>query len=225
MSRRIQVQVALVALLVAAGIVGQQTYSFRPVPFWYFFGLLCFGIVNVVFTPPGTQRVRAAASARRSRRCCGPRSSAGVVFLAWLVWPPAFMVAWALARESKQNRGRTARGRRSRHSSADRTCRAHRSGRGGLARLSIDRRPEAPADRGTLRRDSRASGDRGGLCGLATVRHRGCLQSRDGGLARIAALPGGRHCSAWPCRRRSSTRSPSGSPPSWTRPIDGTRSL
>src|SRR5712671_3787817 len=99
MSRRIQVKAAL-ALLVGAAIVGHQAYHYRPAPDWFFLALPFFGIVNVVFAPPGTRWVRAIAIGSTFAALLWPALFGSLIFLAWLVWPPAFMVAWALASRS-----------------------------------------------------------------------------------------------------------------------------
>jgi hypothetical protein len=106
MSRRIQTKAALVALLVGAAVVGHQTdNSFRPMPSWFSLGFLLFGIVNVLFSAPGTQKVRATAIGATVAALLLPALIGPVLFLAWLVWPPAFMVAWALERRSGDGPG------------------------------------------------------------------------------------------------------------------------
>jgi hypothetical protein len=100
MSKTIQIKAALVAVLVGAAMVGQRMGSYRPTPLGFILGLLFFGIVNVLFSPPGTLTVRAAAIITTFATLLVPALLGPFVFLVWLVWPPAFMVAWTLARDS-----------------------------------------------------------------------------------------------------------------------------
>ena len=96
-------RVALVTLLVAAGLAGHRIYN--SATGWegyegFALGLLLFGIVNVLFSTPGTKWVRAIAIGITFVALLWPANLQLVALIAWLVWPPAFMVAWALARES-----------------------------------------------------------------------------------------------------------------------------
>ena len=105
MSRKIQIKAALVALLLGAGVLGHRPYdpsiTYVSSADQFAIGLLLFGIVNVLVSPPGTQWVRALAIAAAFAALLQPRELLGLaVFLIWLLWPPAFMVAWSLARES-----------------------------------------------------------------------------------------------------------------------------
>jgi hypothetical protein len=96
MSRSIQAKAALVALLVGAALLNRPTPSL-----WFTLGLLAFGIFNVLFSAPGTAWVRAVAIGATFAGLLWPSQMVAlVVLLAWLVWPPAFMVASALARDS-----------------------------------------------------------------------------------------------------------------------------
>lgn len=92
MSSGMPVKVVGVTVLVGAALVGGAIERFAV-------GMLIFGIVNVLATARGTTWVRAAAvvaSLVAFAVPVGPRMLVAV--LAWLVWPPAFLVAWALAR-------------------------------------------------------------------------------------------------------------------------------
>jgi hypothetical protein len=129
-----QLKAVLVALLVGAAVLGHQMYSYRPAADWFFLGWLTFGIFNVLFSPPGTQRVRAIAIGATFASLLWPTLFAGVVFLAWLVWPPAFMVAWALASRSTAN---PSAGRQEGHSAASRPRIALAALIGAVATASI----------------------------------------------------------------------------------------
>lgn len=95
MTRQIQLKVALVALLVAAAVIGSGSIG------WYSGGTLAFGIFNVLVTPRGTFGVRMATVAATFAMLLWPLG-AGVFFwlMAWLVWPPAYVVTWMLRIES-----------------------------------------------------------------------------------------------------------------------------
>jgi hypothetical protein len=91
-----QIRIALVIVLAGAAAVGGLASADR-----FTFGLLAFGIVNVIFSPPGTTWVRGAAVAASVLALASPGSVRTLlILLAWLVWPPAFMVAWAIARQA-----------------------------------------------------------------------------------------------------------------------------
>ena len=98
MSKATQLKAALVVLLVVAFVVGEQANRFTYPPSWFSVGLLSFGILNALFTPPGTTWVRAIAIAATFPALLWPGGLFGVAMIfSWLLWPPAFMVAWALA--------------------------------------------------------------------------------------------------------------------------------
>jgi len=62
-------------------------------------GLLAFGLFNVLVTPPGTAEVRAIAICCALASFVWPAYNSVVVALASALWPPAFLVTWAVARE------------------------------------------------------------------------------------------------------------------------------
>lgn len=113
MSMGIQVKVAVVTVLVGAALLGGSAD-------WFTLGVLVFGVVNALFSVPGTKWVRAAAIACSVAALVSPGLIQGtVILLAWLAWPPAFLVAWALAREEDATSGpegseRSVAGRRAR---------------------------------------------------------------------------------------------------------------
>ena len=103
MSRSTQMKAALVTLLVTTALVGNRLMPpvYRPMAEPGLIGLLVFAVVNVLWSPPGTFGVRAAAIGATFAALLWPDKLVGLVaLLAWLVWPPAFMVSWALAREA-----------------------------------------------------------------------------------------------------------------------------
>jgi hypothetical protein len=70
---------------------------------WWPVSLLGFGILNVLVSPAGTFVVRAVAVVAALVAITQPGEVRVLLTLIlWLVWPPAFMVAWALARESRR---------------------------------------------------------------------------------------------------------------------------
>jgi len=103
MSRETLVKAALLALLVTGAVLGYQPdqrftgLSTNAIGA----GLLLFGIVNVLFSPPGTQWVRGITIAATIAALVSNGAVIAIVFvIAWLAWPPAFIVAWALARDT-----------------------------------------------------------------------------------------------------------------------------
>src|ERR1051326_2147174 len=69
---------------------------------WFTYGLLLFGIVNVLLDLPGTGVVRRVAVVTTFGILVWQDRAAAfwMTLFAWLLWPPAFMVAWSLARHS-----------------------------------------------------------------------------------------------------------------------------
>src|SRR5687768_5403559 len=91
---RIQPRVVAVAVLVGAALIGGSGD-------WFVLAALLFGIVNALFAPPGTGWVRGAAvGASLVALGSWPDFRPTVAVLTWLVWPPAMLVAWALATEA-----------------------------------------------------------------------------------------------------------------------------
>lgn len=103
MTKSNQIKAALVALLVAAAIAAESYYgraaSFRP---WWTVAVVLFGVFNVLFDAPGTALVRGAAVATAAVLLAVPNPVVSVVLLilTWLIWPPALMVSWAVARRN-----------------------------------------------------------------------------------------------------------------------------
>jgi hypothetical protein len=98
MSRTIQLKVALVALLVGAATLSHRTLlSNSWSDDWFSIVLLPFGIVNVIFSTPGTIWVRATAIGIAFGGLLWPRLFGGLALLfAWLAWPPLYIGGWAL---------------------------------------------------------------------------------------------------------------------------------
>jgi len=96
MSRNTLVKVLLVALLIFTVLMT------RPADRdWVTVAFVIFGFVNVLLDPPGTLAIRAMAIAGTFATLLYKDLFALMLVLAWLVWPPAFMVCWALERESR----------------------------------------------------------------------------------------------------------------------------
>jgi MFS family permease len=84
-------QVTVVALL-AAAVFGPGTLHEAGVA-----GALIFGIGNALLALPGTRWVRLVAICGAMVALLWPaKLLVGLGILAWLAWPPAFLVAWAL---------------------------------------------------------------------------------------------------------------------------------
>jgi hypothetical protein len=98
MSKKVQIKAAVVALFAAAAVVGQPTHAASATPTSIILGLLLFGIVNVLFSTPGTELVRATAMVMTFAGLLSPLLAWAVVIFAALIWPPWLMVTSALAR-------------------------------------------------------------------------------------------------------------------------------
>jgi len=97
-SRTVLTKAGAAIVLIAAVLVMPSTQRG-----WLVYGLLFFGIANVLFDVPGTMLIRTIAVAGTFVALVWQDSSAAswAVLLAWLLWPPAFMVAWALGKRSR----------------------------------------------------------------------------------------------------------------------------
>src|SRR5262245_2853040 len=112
MGTRIRLKVMLMTVLLAGwvlgpslGVVGNQMVGSSPNRFaWWQIGFLIFGAFNALVETPGTVVVRVAAVLLSAAILFVPPSSALILVL-WLVWPPAYMGAWALATESRDRKG------------------------------------------------------------------------------------------------------------------------
>ena len=96
MSRSTLAKVLLIALLIFTVLMTPPTNRN-----WIKVGILIFGMVNVLLDLPGTLVIRAMAVAATFAVLLYKDLFALMLVLAWLVWPPAFMVCWALERESR----------------------------------------------------------------------------------------------------------------------------
>ena len=160
MSKGVPLKVAVVTMLVGTALIrnGVPTVVFaigRLV-----LGILAIGIFNVVVSPPGTLWVRGfgvVCSFIGLLFPDGPRAVA--VVLLWLVWPPAYLVAWSL--ESARFEAEleppsdAAPIRRAGHSRRDYCGRVPR-----LPCIQGDLRASAAADRCPVRRHPYAPGHR-----------------------------------------------------------------
>jgi hypothetical protein len=91
--RVIRVTVLLVTTVVAAALIGRAEAD--PVTV----GLFIFGLVNAVFAPPGTMAIRLIAIGCTVAALVSPvQLRVLVALLAWLIWLPAFLVAWSTSR-------------------------------------------------------------------------------------------------------------------------------
>jgi hypothetical protein len=97
MSRSVLLKVVLVTALGGLALIGRDVGAFSV---WITPGLVAFGIVNAVLAPRGTTAIRVVAIAGALAALLWPPLQPLVVLLAWLVWPPAFLVAWALSRDT-----------------------------------------------------------------------------------------------------------------------------
>jgi hypothetical protein len=100
MGSRMRIGSALVAVMVVAAIFRRCPGCSWTTDAWSVF---VFGILNAVLWVPGTLWVRAGAVVVAAAILVWPRGTGSFVGFAWFVWIPAFMVAWALAREKAAN--------------------------------------------------------------------------------------------------------------------------
>jgi hypothetical protein len=96
MSRSVQIKAAVVAALLAAAAFGDRAATPLPVTI----GLLAFGLFNTLVTPPGTAWVRGYAIAGSLSALLLRGMFGFVALLAWMAWPPAYLVAWAMSNAS-----------------------------------------------------------------------------------------------------------------------------
>jgi len=88
----IPLKAAVLTALLAAALISR---SFD----WVTVGVLAFGSFNALVSLPGTRLVRGAAIVSSLVVILSAGHLRAIaVLLCWLVWPPAFLVAWALAR-------------------------------------------------------------------------------------------------------------------------------
>ena len=93
MSRNVRTQVALVAALAAAALLGPPTR-----PSWLKPAAVIFGIFNAAFSPPGTRWVTSSAIGAALATLLWPNALVGpMVLLAVLIWPMTFVMGWGLA--------------------------------------------------------------------------------------------------------------------------------
>jgi hypothetical protein len=108
MAKQVPIKVALIALLIGVAVVGRfQHTTWAATDTWLVVGFLAFAIFNVVVGPKGTLWVRVPAVLLMCAALLHATESLWIpaVLFAWLVWPPAFLVAWALERERAEALG------------------------------------------------------------------------------------------------------------------------
>src|SRR5262249_24749679 len=112
MGAKIRLKVMLVTVLLAGWVlgstpwvVGNRMAGSAPNRFaWWQIGFLIFGAFNALVETPGTVVVRVAA-VLLSAAILFVSPSGALILLLWLVWPPAYMGALALAAESRHQKG------------------------------------------------------------------------------------------------------------------------
>ena len=65
----------------------------------YAAGFQLFAVVNAMLMVPGTKVIRTATIVACLYALLSPESRPVVAVILWLIWPPAFLVAWALGRQ------------------------------------------------------------------------------------------------------------------------------
>ena len=94
-SSRVRFGAVLVVVLVAAAVIGR---AHGP---WVAGGLLAFGLFNAVIAPPGTEVVRLASVLVVAGALVSSDGWwAAIAVIGWLLWPPAYAVAWSLGRRA-----------------------------------------------------------------------------------------------------------------------------
>ena len=95
MSNSTRIKGALLTLLAGAALVGRAGRGI-----WVTIALLAFGALNVILPARETEWLSAVAIAGAFSALLWPDRLGGwVLFLAWALWHPAFMVAWERARQ------------------------------------------------------------------------------------------------------------------------------
>jgi hypothetical protein len=94
---RLWVRLALVGALLVAAVISSPPEG----NVWWIIGAVVFGIFNVLVTPPGTQWARLLSIVATFAALIaggGPL----LLLIAWLLWPPAYMASWSIARQSEE---------------------------------------------------------------------------------------------------------------------------
>jgi hypothetical protein len=98
MFARINWQLVGVASLGAAAVIGRSVG-------WLSIAILGFGLFNVFITAPGTRVVRLVSVAVSIVTLLSPGNDGIVLMLfAWWLWPTAYLMAWAFARQASEAR-------------------------------------------------------------------------------------------------------------------------
>ena len=101
MNRRVQLKVLAATVLIATAVV-QHAFDTRN-------GVLtlAFGLFNALVSPPGTAWVRAIAVGATLTEFVVPDALILLAALTWLIWPPAYMIAWGLGSRADAGQSRT----------------------------------------------------------------------------------------------------------------------
>lgn len=102
MPRQTQIRLALVVILIGAALLGRPTEFAWSASGWpAVIALVAFGAFNALAPAPGTQVVRAIGYGLAVVALgVGPSDRAVLLLLACFVYPPAFLIAWSLARNA-----------------------------------------------------------------------------------------------------------------------------
>lgn len=97
------------AWITAAGVVAAFALGSHPTAKpWIGYTLLIFGLVNALLVVPGTAVVRRIGAVCAILLLLWPGAApAGVLFIAWWLWPAAFLMAWHAASSSDLARAGT----------------------------------------------------------------------------------------------------------------------
>jgi hypothetical protein len=97
MLNRLSVRLALVGVLLVAAVVNPKP----DVSVWWTVGAVAFGVFNVLVMAPGTEWARALSIVATIAALVaggGPL----LLLIAWLLWPPAYMASWSIARKAEE---------------------------------------------------------------------------------------------------------------------------
>ncbi|HWW88628.1 MAG TPA: hypothetical protein VNZ26_33770, partial [Vicinamibacterales bacterium] len=104
-----RVKVLFATVLIGAALVGTPHQLTGSPETWWKAGFLVFGLFNALAAVPGTWFVSTGAVlVSAAALMMGTSGSWLMLLLVWLIWPPAYMTSWALARESRARDGTTA---------------------------------------------------------------------------------------------------------------------
>src|SRR5262245_12366314 len=105
----IPMKLGLVAALLGAAAIGHPQSSTSSGLL-----LLAFGVLNSVVSPRGTGVVRVVTVAATGVGLAIPDIGRALLPFLWLMWPPAFLIAWSIGRDSSPGDADTLARRRAR---------------------------------------------------------------------------------------------------------------